>query len=425
MNKITIQRFRQIRSLSIEIKDILVFIGPQASGKSTLSKLVYFFNRIPINMILFMDTLIETKTPLTLNIIEERLIEEYFGIFGKDEQDYSSDLKYVYGTGLSIMLQGTSSGIHFVFCDEFAQKFDDLLQRLAKLNEINSNAGEQSDSLNSKEFNEIVRFVVQEFKNVARYDYIPAGRMLVSYFRDLTWAYTRADFLNKDTIKLERVVSEFYNTISRIRNNRKDEIMPLEDSEIADPHEEIFFKINRIMKGNVLYKKDSEIVRYDKTHSVNLNQASSGQQEVLWILLLMLNSMIDRLPMISYIVEEPEAHLYPSTQKDLIEFMIMWQNITNSKLILTTHSPYVLTVLNNLILAKQASVKSHEKVNSIVKDFYWVDFNDIGVYYLDNNSAEYAHDLLDKELQMIDDSYIDEVSNEINSIYHELSKLNT
>lgn len=422
MNKITIQRYRQIQNLNIEIKDLLIFIGPQASGKSTLSKLIYFFNRIPISMTLLLSSLVENKSPLSLKLIEERMIEEYYGIFGKDEQDSSSDIKYVYDTGMSIMLQGTSASIHFIFCDEIEQRFDDLLQRLSKISEIYISSGEQPNSYNTKEFNEIISFVVQVFKSLSRYDYIPAGRMLVSYFRDLTWAYTRADFLNKDIIKLERVVSEFYNTISRIRNNREDEIKPLEDTDFADLQVELFYKINRIMKGNVLFNRDCEILRYDETHTVQLSQASSGQQEVLWILLLMLNSIMENNPKTSFIVEEPEAHLFPSTQKDLIEFMIMFQNITNSKLILTTHSPYVLTVLNNLLLAKKASIKHPEKVNSLIKDFYWVDFDDIGVFYLDNNSIEYAHDLLDKELQMIDDSYIDNVSMEINSVFYELSK---
>ncbi len=423
MNKITVQSYRQIKNLSIEIKDIMIFIGPQASGKSTLSKLIYFFNEIPINIILYINSLMDSNTAPSIKSLEERLIEDFYGIFGIDEQDNSSDVKYVYDTGRSIMVQGTSAGIHFVFCDEIEQEFDELLKSLSSSKDSDLSPGEQTGRFSSRRFNEIVKFGIHVFKRIAGYSYIPAGRMLVSYFRDLTWAYTRADFLNKDTIKLERVVSEFYNAISRLRNNRKDEIKGINDSDNSILPDEVFHKINRIMKGNVLYKKDSEYVRYDKTHSVLLSQASSGQQEAIWILLMMLNDILDRNQNTSYIVEEPEAHLFPSTQKDLIEFMIMWQNITKYRLILTTHSPYILTVLNNLLLAGNVSKIDQHKVESIIKDYYWVDYEKVGIYYLDNNSAEYAHDLLDTELQMIDDSYIDNVSMEINSVFYELSKL--
>ena len=42
MQKIIIKNFRQISYAEIEIKDFLFLIGEQASGKSTIAKLIYF-----------------------------------------------------------------------------------------------------------------------------------------------------------------------------------------------------------------------------------------------------------------------------------------------------------------------------------------------------------------------------------------------
>ncbi len=46
MQKIIIKNFRQIPYAEIEIKKLLLLIGEQASGKSTLAKLIYFFKSL-------------------------------------------------------------------------------------------------------------------------------------------------------------------------------------------------------------------------------------------------------------------------------------------------------------------------------------------------------------------------------------------
>ena len=51
------------------------------------------------------------------------------------------------------------------------------------------------------------------------------------------------------------------------------------------------------------------------------------------------------------IIEEPEAHIYPSLQKKIIEFITMFANLQDSGVLITTHSPYMLTVINNLYYA--------------------------------------------------------------------------
>ncbi len=41
--KIIIKNFGPLKQLELDLKEIMVFIGPQASGKSTIAKLIYFF----------------------------------------------------------------------------------------------------------------------------------------------------------------------------------------------------------------------------------------------------------------------------------------------------------------------------------------------------------------------------------------------
>jgi dephospho-CoA kinase len=46
MQKIIINNFGAIKDAEIEVKKILVLIGEQASGKSTIAKLIYFFKSL-------------------------------------------------------------------------------------------------------------------------------------------------------------------------------------------------------------------------------------------------------------------------------------------------------------------------------------------------------------------------------------------
>ena len=46
MQKLYIKNFRQITEAEIEIRDIMFLIGEQASGKSTIAKLIYFFKSL-------------------------------------------------------------------------------------------------------------------------------------------------------------------------------------------------------------------------------------------------------------------------------------------------------------------------------------------------------------------------------------------
>ena len=53
-----------------------------------------------------------------------------------------------------------------------------------------------------------------------------------------------------------------------------------------------------------------------------------------------------------FVVEEPEQNLFPRTQMDLLYYLISEINHgRNHRLVMTTHSPYVLYALNNCMLA--------------------------------------------------------------------------
>ena len=51
MQKISVKQFMAIKEAEVEFDKALVLIGEQASGKSTLSKLIYFFKSLPQDLL--------------------------------------------------------------------------------------------------------------------------------------------------------------------------------------------------------------------------------------------------------------------------------------------------------------------------------------------------------------------------------------
>ena len=66
-------------------------------------------------------------------------------------------------------------------------------------------------------------------------------------------------------------------------------------------------------------------------------------------------------------IEEPEAHLFPTAQSQVIEFLASVISGNDARMLITTHSPYVLTQINILIKAGKLAKKFPEAKGAIEK----------------------------------------------------------
>ena len=122
-------------------------------------------------------------------------------------------------------------------------------------------------------------------------------------------------------------------------------------------------------------------------------------------------------------MEEPEAHLYPDAQKKTMELLSLFMHNENS-LLITTHSPYILGTINNLLFANQVYDKSDsEKKKQIAKI---IDTNMhiklCNAYFVKDGVAK---DCIDKDDLLIINEVIDGASKEINDDYDDLFNLVT
>jgi len=177
--------------------------------------------------------------------------------------------------------------------------------------------------------------------------------------------------------------------------------------------------INDILKGSYLSDSQGEKIFYDKEKYVKLNYASSGQQEVIWILLLLFILILEN-KQVFIVIEEPEAHLYPESQKLIIDLISLLSNMNENQIIITTHSPYILAAFNNLLYAFNVGSKKTVDVSNIIDKKLWIDPDKLIAFYVDEGCIK---DILDKETSLIMSEYIDSASLILNDTYDKLFNL--
>jgi hypothetical protein len=118
-----------------------------------------------------------------------------------------------------------------------------------------------------------------------------------------------------------------------------------------------------------------------------------------------------------FFIEEPEQNLYPMSQKDLILNIVDHLIKANkngkreSSIVLTTHSPYILSVFNVLLTqAKYCDLHPiyNVEVDDIVNYNRYIPSNYYTSYYINDNGT--FEDLIDHELPMISGLELDGVS---------------
>ena len=123
-------------------------------------------------------------------------------------------------------------------------------------------------------------------------------------------------------------------------------------------------------------------------------------------------------------IEEPEAHIFPSTQKSFVYSLV---NMLNSKVkhncFLATHSPYIMTAFNNMILAGEIAENSKEKEIQVKERFskrMMLKYKDVAAFEMKDGKA---YSIMDDECRLISADAIDSASQEISSDFDFLLNL--
>ena len=359
-----IKNFGPIREVKLELGKVNVLIGDQGTGKSTVAKLLVVI-RNTIFLELFNLKIVDESKKQTEKFREYLKIFEILNFLKTDTEIYliHSEFKFSYINGIVI-------------------------------------SDNQSDN-------------ISKVLLYGDFNYIPTERILISTLSDLLFA------LVEIKAEIPRLILRFGDKYSKGKKLDKR-------------------NYKNILGVDFIYSNGVDSIIVNETLVIPLSYGSSGIQGAIPLLVVFdmvsnemnLRSGIDEVgPLL--IIEEPELNLYPETQKKLLYYLInknFGQEVninTNSlekyylnQLLITTHSPYILTSLNNLMYAFTVGQKHKEKVSDIIEEKYWLNPNDVSAYMmLEDGTCE---DIMDREEGMIDSIRIDGVSDILSEEFNKI-----
>ncbi|MBL7648080.1 MAG: ATP-binding protein [Candidatus Hydrogenedentes bacterium] len=386
MERLTAKNFLGIGQADLEVAKFTVIIGPQASGKSVLAKLIHFFRRSFVSSVL--ELALGSRGQVWVDGYWSEQFCSYFSPLSWG--DGSFELNYAVGN-FSARIRRNSGAkdieVEFDGLDGAVEEVTSRIDDGARARQVHFALGgkyDQADSL-----------------------FIPAGRSFLSILQQNAFKIFR------ENPRLDPTMWEFG---AKFETYRQFYALDALESE-SDPHSvQLQVLFNLVLKGN--YRRDNEQDWIDVGgRSVILSDASSGQQSVL-PLLLALSSRDTRLRKLSVIIEEPEAHLFPDSQRNIIRLLSLLQRRYETRFLVTTHSPYILTALNNLIIAGDVLERLGES-NAVDPDFQ-LRYEEVRAYTIQDGQLV---SILDEESRLIGVNVIDGVSEVLSEEFDRLLRL--
>lgn len=391
MKKLVVHNFGPIKDVQVELRDINIFIGEQSVGKSVLAKLI---------------TILTDHISL-LSIIKNDNVEWYKWLKRYNLDIYKEDsykiLYEVHEDELSFHFEINSSAIimYMVMGGKTITDKELIFEEFAGTKKIYHNEAfdryiaslETNDNNSKKELGNL-------FNNSL---YIPAERIIYSVVSNLWPAFALAS--------------------SSISGNLLKFMVELNNAKSEYP--EFYMPIL-----GVSYKKeggDDYFVISNDGKKFPVSVASSGIQSTM-PLLLVIHYAIKHKEYSTFVIEEPECNLFPSKQVELLEYILNLIKSEDRTLTITTHSPYILSAMNNYLFAgsikKLLNIKKKELGSLNGKMCVLQD--ECSVYSIGesiNGEGVYCKSLMDGETGMIDFNSLDSISNKLGVEFEELEDL--
>lgn len=382
-----IKNFGPLKSINIDLGKVNVIIGNQATGKSTIAKILsvcrYF-------------SYIVNFTSNTQEEFQENS-QFYSGLKDWGLQNYlKKNSQIIYNCELyEFELKNNYKGkVRNLPCTKIKSNSDKFTKLLGQLNDLKLDEIEnKSDLFEVADWYPNENFFRLNVKKVMNNPlFIPAERG----FQSLS--------VNRNSLVPNAILDELTKLNKIVKGYNTDiEIKPL----------------------NLLFRNEDGLskiknINEEKFHFLH-NGASGFQSTIPIFLAVKFNNDLNINRGRTIIIEEPELNLFPKTQKRLIEFFVETTNKHKNQFIFPTHSPYILSTLENLMyaykLGNQLNGKHKKEVSSVLDEKLWLNPDDVHVYYLKDG---YAEDAMLRSEALIDKNKIDSVSETINQKFDSL-----
>jgi predicted ATPase len=413
MERIKINGFGGLKNAEVKINNINVFIGKSASGKSITIKLIYFFKSFFREFFEAAENE-ETKSELNKKLLVK--FEEFFPFESWNESTFEIIFYYNENDYSKITKGSLKSKITIEYSKTVFKQYNNA-KRLIKVDKEKFQAKDKFEVYRPdfKVFERYINLVKTELGEKCAYSqiFIPAGR---SFFATLQSSIFSFLSNNKAIDPFLVEFGSFYENIKGIVTRESISSKNKTDFKIIDD------LIIEILGGKYQRIKSKDYIIHEDKRKINLAYASSGQQETLPLALI-----LKALTKISFTgggltlyIEEPEAHLFPSAQKKVVELIVSVFKLSKceSQIILTTHSPYIISSFNNLLQAGLIEEKSNdEKLYEIVNKLFIIPKNNLNAVSVEKQQFK---SILDEDFGLIDSEYLDSISSIISNEFNQL-----
>jgi ABC-type lipoprotein export system ATPase subunit len=323
-----IENFLTIKKFNWEIKPFNIITGDMGSGKSLCIKLLYFFEQIFVSSIFFAPgfsrKLFENGSFFDRVSLQ---FEEYFYLKGHDPAGLM--IAYAYAntdTAFSVSVKWDGEKKKLVWESDY------LTKNLKKW------GGYFGSDVTPDTANLVRSRILDEIKHDF-WGKLPIATMFVPASRAALAIVKKPAFMDE-------FLSSFWDDRDFIMTKYRDIKLSGDKAKILH--------VDNIKKNK--NEEDYDVIlEHADGRKVPLLFSSSGQQELVFLLLLM-----EKLPTIKFLygeslsiyIEEPSAHLFPKEQKQLIENIVSLfreQKEFDRRFFITTHSPYILNIVNNML----------------------------------------------------------------------------
>jgi predicted ATPase len=352
MSKIKIKNFGPIKEGYLEddgfmdVKKVTVFIGNQGSGKSTVAKLISTFTWIEKALVRgdYNKKWFERKNKLKNQYLNYHRLENYFIINGVDKTviEYQGDAySFKYENG-SLIIKEISNKAYPLPQIMYVPAERNFITYVKTPKELKLS----SDSL--KEFLTEFDNAKNELKGLEK---LPINNVDIEY-----------DKLN-DTLNLK---GDSYKVKLTEASSGFQSLVPL-------------YLVSKYLANSV--KKQSETNK-EPMSSEEMQRFKKGVEDI-WnnesltdeqkrVALSVLSSKFNKTAFVN-IVEEPEQNLFPSSQWLMLQSLLKFNQMNaGNKLIMTTHSPYIINYLSIAIQGKylEGKIKESTKKNELLSKLY-------------------------------------------------------
>ena len=243
--------------------------------------------------------------------------------------------------------------------------------------------------------------------DVVRYLYVPAERNLIGNMSEAIASMLIAQ------IPISTLLLEYMSQFERATKEFPVYEMP-------------FFDVKYVKKDN-----RNMIELKGKDQLLPLSASSSGLQSAIPMLIIIDYALATKSSY-AFVIEEPEQNLFPENQREVLNFIASRLNGgDNRQSVLTTHSPYMLSCLNVLMLAHKLHdyEQFRNQVENIVKPDFMVNPADVAAYSLSPTDEDgvYCKSLISEKTGMVSMNALDTASiyigDEFNRLYNLYIKL--